>query len=351
MEGSMDRSRSVEATFTLSQVAVGAEDLCDVISKPGADIPQLVDVSKAYLEDMTKFQLGIASRPLPEGQQQKNDEKQFVEKMTNRFQQLDNALEDLKQMSLEDALPQSAEPTGLETIGGMVDSEFFKFAGQIYPNPCQFLPELFSNFPRLFCSKMEVADVHGDGQASNLMVDFEQNKLVQVDVRKGDEFVTPHAEAAKMVVFGPEFTGCILNGQASVGVDESGLTLIGDEESNLANHQEYKRQLLAALVDTSWDEMQTFQQMVSPDFGLNIRLLGAVQAEADIGSFLAKFKQSPDDINLKRRAVADKVLALKLQKELFDYIENNDQNVPAEIQTERVRLKNYIKDKMSDLNP
>ena len=91
MEGSMDRSPLVEATFTLSQVAVGAEDLCDVISKPGADIPQLVNVSKAYLEDMAKFQLGIASRPLPEGQQ-KNDEKQFVEKMTNRFQQLDNVL-------------------------------------------------------------------------------------------------------------------------------------------------------------------------------------------------------------------------------------------------------------------
>ena len=155
-----------------------------------------------------------------------------------------------------------------------------------------------------------------------------------------------------MVVFGPEFTGCILNGQASVGVDESGLTLTGDEESNLANHQAYKRQLLAALDDTSWVEMQAFQQDVSPDFGLNIRLLGAVQAEADIGSFLAKFKQSPNDINLKRRAVADKVLALKLQKELFDYI-NDEKNFPKspELQLERARLKNYIKDKMSNLNP
>ena len=91
----MDRSPLVEATFTLSQVAEGAEDLCDVISKLGADIPQLVNVSKAYLEDMAKFQIRIASRPLLEGQQ-KNDEKQFVEKMTKRFQQLDNVLSDLK---------------------------------------------------------------------------------------------------------------------------------------------------------------------------------------------------------------------------------------------------------------
>ena len=64
---------------------------------------------------------------------------------------------------------------------------------------------------------------------------------------------------------------------------------------------------------------------------------------------ICKFTQSRNDINLKRRAVADKVLALKLQKELFDYIDS-DQNVPAEIQTERVRLKNYIKNKMNKLN-
>ena len=83
-------------------------------------------------------------------------------------------------MSLEAALPQSAEPTGLETIGAMVGSEFFKFAGQFYPNPSQFLPELFSAFPTLFCSKMEVADVHGDGQASNLMVDSKKINLFRL---------------------------------------------------------------------------------------------------------------------------------------------------------------------------
>lgn len=350
MEGSMDRSPSVEATFTLSQVAEGAEDLCDVISEPDADITQLVDVSKKYLEDMTKFQLGIASRHLLEGQQQNNDEKQFVAKMKKRFAQLDNVLEDLKQMSLEAALPQGAE-TGLETIGSMVGSESFKFAGQFYPNPSQFLPELFRAFPTLFCSKKEVADVHGDGQASNLMVDSKTNKLVQVDVRKGDKLVSPHAEAAKMVVFGPEFTGCILNGRASVGVDESGLSLLGHWESHLENHQDYKSALLKALDDKGWAKMQAFQQDVSPDFGLNIRLLGAVQAEADIGSFLAKFKESPNDINLKRRAVADKVLALKLQKELFDYI-NDGNNLPEsqELIAERSRLNDYIEDKMNRLN-
>lgn len=67
----MDRTMEnalVESTFALSEVAEGAEDLCDVISKPDADITQLVNVSKKYLEDMTKFQIEISSRRLPDGQ-------------------------------------------------------------------------------------------------------------------------------------------------------------------------------------------------------------------------------------------------------------------------------------------
>ena len=67
-------------------------------------------------------------------------------------------------MSLQDALPQSAEPTGLETIGAMVGSESFKFAGQIYPNPSQFLPELFSAFRHCFVQKWKLPMCMGMGR-------------------------------------------------------------------------------------------------------------------------------------------------------------------------------------------
>ena len=62
--------------------------------------------------------------------------------------------------------------------------------------------------------------------------------------------------------------------------------------------------------------MARFKQRVSPDFGLNIRLYGAIQAEADIGSFLSKLQSNLTDA-LKRRALADKVYALELQKDLW----------------------------------
>ncbi|MEK9727374.1 MAG: hypothetical protein VW397_04625 [Candidatus Margulisiibacteriota bacterium] len=94
--------------------------------------------------------------------------------------------------------------------------------------------------------------------------------------------------------------------------------------------------------------MIQFLKSVSPDFGLNIRLLGAVQAEADIGSFLGKFKTSPTNINLKKRAIADKVLALELQKELFDYIDKFQTS--DELQSEKIRLKEYVRNKMNELN-
>ena len=344
MGESMDNA-VVEATFALSQVAHGAEDLCDVITSTESNIDNLVGVSTSYLEDMTGFQLGIASRELSLEESQNNEDKQFVGKMQGRFAQLET-----EKFSEVRDIPLREDVAGLETINSMVTSESFKFAGQVYPNPSQFLPDLFEKFPTLFCDKMEVADVHGDGQASNLMYDSENKKLVQVDVRKGDELVSPHAEAAKMVVFGPEFTGCILNGLSRVEVDESGLKLIGEGRSHLERHREYKTKLLETLANS--EKMQEFQQKVSPDFGLNIRLLGAVQVEADIGSFLSKFITSPDDDRLKRRAVADKVLALQLQKELFDYIADEN-NFPEseDLNTERARLKEYVTTVMLGLNP
>ena len=57
--------------------------------------------------------------------------KNLLEKMTKRFAQLNGVLSHLRQTSLVQALPGDlAESTGLETIGAMVGSEFFKFAGQ-----------------------------------------------------------------------------------------------------------------------------------------------------------------------------------------------------------------------------
>ncbi|MEK9726733.1 MAG: hypothetical protein VW397_01360 [Candidatus Margulisiibacteriota bacterium] len=253
MNRSMENS-SVEATFALSQVADGAKDLCDVISDPNANMEELVDVSKSYLEDMTDFQLNIASMDLTEDKYQQNDYDQFVGKMTTRFEQLNNVLSDLKTVSLKDALKEPVSETdsetGLETIGAMVDKPSFRFNSKQYPNPRHFLPELFLEFPKLFCSKKAVTCVHGDGQGSNLMYDSSKSQLYQVDVRNTPNLVSPHGEAAKLVVFGPKFTGGILNQKCDVVFDQSGLKLIGHPESNLERHQEYKEKLLNTLADT-----------------------------------------------------------------------------------------------------
>ena len=180
----------------LSRVADGAEDLCDFIDSADSDtLDKLVDVSQSYLTDMIRFQEQIASQPQSDDEKQisRVDRDAFIDKMLNRFNQLNGPLQSLKSLNLlDDSF--STEKVGLETVGDFVnpDQTYF-FEGQYVPNPMTFLPKIFENFPELFNSNTLVADVHGDGQASNLMYDPSEQNLFKWMFEKGT-LATPHGE-------------------------------------------------------------------------------------------------------------------------------------------------------------
>ena len=98
-------------------------------------------------------------------------------------------------------------------------------------------------------------------------------------------------------------------------------------------------------------DCQKYFEETSPDFGLNMRLFGALQAEADIGSFLTNFNDDPDNECLIKRTLASKVLAIKLQNEFIEYA-LNELNFPKDtpIYNERIRLKCFLIDRLNALN-
>lgn len=344
------KSPVVEATFSLSEVAEGAQDLSVAINEADSTkaLDTLIEISKSYIQDMLHYQQDIAYEDLRAKDRQEPDKIAFINKMKDRFAALEGDFAPLKQLPLTNFWP--SKDKAVKCLGDLLALESFRYQGKYYPNPFHFLPQLFEKFPKLFHVKRKITDVHGDGQASNLMLG-KAGRIIQVDVRPGNKLVSPHLEWAKMLVFGPEFTAGILSNKAVVACDETGLFLAFDDSVRIKNHLYYKDQILKLISDKSWVEMKNFKDAVSPDLGLNIRLLGAIQAEADSGAILAKLNSKPEDAVLKRRIAADKVLALKLQKDFIDYA-LDEQNFPQEssLREERKRLQGYILESLASKN-
>ena len=246
----------VKATFTIMDVA-NAVDLCEAISKSNLKrLDQLVNLTLHYLADIANISTEIIDSP---DQYVLNgydlEQSTWVSKTINRYSGLPQ-LEYLRLVNFELFLTsqfgfKAYETNGLRSFDEMISSEtIYRYGGKNVPNPYTFLIDVFKEFPLLFCSKKAVFQLHGDGQASNLMVD-ENDQIIQVDIRRFDGLVSPYIEFAKLIIFGPMFTGAILPNKAIVGFDDSGLTFDAESTVNLSAHQAFKNLLLLRLEGNS----------------------------------------------------------------------------------------------------
>ena len=224
MKRSLDDSsdKYVKATFTIMDVA-NAVDLCEAISTSNLErLHKLVNLTVHYLADIAKTSTEIIDLPDKYVSNGHGLERStWVSKTMDRYSGL-SKFESLKTVNFELFLKtqfgfKADQTIGLRSFTEMTSAKtIYRYGGKNVPNPYAFLIDIFQNFPLLFCSKKGVFQLHGDGQASNLMID-DKDGIIQVDIRRFDGLVSPYIEFAKLIIFGPMFTGAILPNKAITG--------------------------------------------------------------------------------------------------------------------------------------